>query len=92
MKKPAEQKPPAARSLLAYNVRSLRIELGLSQEALGIAAGFHRTYVSQVERGVANVTIDGLDRLATAVGVPVASLLAPLPVGGASPIARAQGA
>lgn len=77
MKKTVKQTPPPARTLLAYNIRSLRTELGLSQEALGVAAGFHRTYVSQVERSVANVTVDGLDRLAIALGVPVARLLSP---------------
>lgn len=78
MKKPAEQKPTSARTLLATNTRRLRTELGVSQEQLAVTAGFHRTYVSHVEREVANVTVDGLDKLAGALGVPVARLLAPI--------------
>lgn len=38
-------------------------------------AGFHRTYISQVERSVANISADGLDKLACALEVPVQRLL-----------------
>lgn len=74
MKNTGEQKPSMARGLLAKNVRTLRTSLGLSQEELGVAAGFHRTYVSQVERELANVTTDGLDRLASSLNVTVGRL------------------
>lgn len=66
---------PTARQLIAMNTRTLRERAGLSQEGLAATAGFHRTYVSQVERCVANVSADGLDKLAAALGVPVAALL-----------------
>lgn len=39
-------------------------------------ANFHRTYISQLERCVTNVTIDGLERLAMALGVDILELLA----------------
>ena len=64
-----------ARALLAANLKRLRLELGYSQEGLAELAGFHRTYVSQVERQVANVTLDNLQRLALVLDVPVALLL-----------------
>lgn len=38
-------------------------------------ANFHRTYVSQLERCVTNISIDGLERLANALSVDVAQLL-----------------
>ena len=38
-------------------------------------ADFHRTYVSQLERRVTNISIDGLERLAMALGVDIAALL-----------------
>lgn len=40
-------------------------------------ADFHRTYVSQLERCVTNISIDGLERIAHALDVDVVDLLAP---------------
>lgn len=51
--------------------------MGLSQEKLAEQAGFHRTYVSQVERGVANITLDNLDRLADELQVAAFVLIRP---------------
>jgi transcriptional regulator with XRE-family HTH domain len=65
---------PGARTLLAANVQRLRMEMGLSQEKLAELAGFHRTYVSQVERRVANATTDNIQKLADVLSVPVAEL------------------
>ncbi|MCG8276223.1 helix-turn-helix domain-containing protein [Stenotrophomonas sp. NLF4-10] len=53
----------------------MRNERGLSQEQLAELADFHRTYVSQLERCVTNISIDGLDRLATALEVDIVDLL-----------------
>ena len=69
----------SARVRLATNLRELRQAKGVSQEALGELAGLHRTYVSQVERAVNNVSLDNLDRLATALEVDIAELLAQRP-------------
>ncbi len=60
---------------MARNVRLLRAERGLSQEALAQEAGVNRTYLSDIERGTRNVSIDNLSRLAKALNVPVWSLL-----------------
>ena len=49
---------------------------GLSQEELADAAGIDRTYVSALERCRYSVSIDVLERLATALSVTPASLLA----------------
>lgn len=51
---------------------------GISQEGLAEVAGFHRTYVSQAERGVANISLDNMERLAKALKVDVADLLRPV--------------
>ena len=64
-----------ARRRIAANVRRLRMERGLSQEGMAELADFHRTYVSQLERCVTNISIDGLERLAMALGVEVTELL-----------------
>lgn len=62
-------------------MKRLRRERGLSQEKLGEHADFHRTYVSQLERCVTNISVDGLERLASALGVDVVELLQPLESG-----------
>jgi len=68
------ERVPDARTLLAINVQQLRTKMGISQEKLAELAGFHRTYVSQVERRVANATTDNIQKLADTLSVPVASL------------------
>ena len=50
----------------------------MSQEVLGEEAGLHRTYIGSVERGERNVSIDGMERLAKALGVDISDLLVKL--------------
>ena len=64
------------RALLAWNLRLLRTARGLSQERLAVDAGVARGWVSQLERQKGNTSLDLLDRLAKALDVPVADLLA----------------
>lgn len=65
------------RVLLAANLRRLRAERGLSQEALADRAGIHRTYLGSVERAERNIAIDNICRLASALEVDVRELLGP---------------
>jgi len=64
-----------ARQRVARNIRRLRLERGLSQEKMAELADFHRTYVSQLERCVTNISVDGLERLAKVLGVDITVLL-----------------
>ena len=57
-------------------VRSLRHQLGISQEILAEKAGLDRTYIGHVERGARNVSLSTIDKLARALDVSTASLLA----------------
>lgn len=68
-----------ARERVARKLRLLRTERKLSQEKMAELANFHRTYVSQLERCVTNISIDGLERLASALGVDISALPEPLP-------------
>ena len=59
-------------------VREVRMNLGLSQEELGFKSGLHRTYISDIERGVKNPTIVTIDTLAKALGMSISELFAGL--------------
>ncbi|MCJ2071325.1 helix-turn-helix domain-containing protein [Methylobacterium sp. J-030] len=74
-----------ARAIIGWNLRRLRVERGLSQERLALAAGIDRAYVGRVERGSENVTITTLEAMAQALAVPVADLLIAPPPGAARP-------
>lgn len=64
----------SARELLARHVRELRREKGWSQEDLAVASNLHRTYIGTVERAEQSITVDSIEKLATALDVPVAKL------------------
>lgn len=64
--------------IFSQNVRRSRQELGLSQEELAERAGLHRTYISSVERGERNVSLENIFSIANALGVPAEKLLTPL--------------
>lgn len=69
-------KPGDSRQRIAENLKRLRKSKGISQEKMAEMANFHRTYVSQLERCVTNISIDGLEKLALALEVDVTELLA----------------
>lgn len=60
-----------ARKRVAWNLRRVRVERGLSQEALAVDASIDRTYVSRLERGLENPTVAVLERLAEALGIGI---------------------
>ena len=65
-----------ARAIVARNIRRLRVERGVSQEAFAVDAGIDRTYVSRLERGLENPTVAVLERIAGALAVPITELFA----------------
>lgn len=64
------------RSLVAWNLRRLRVARGLSQERLALESGVDRAYVSGLERARENPTVDVLDRLAAILTTPLAAFFA----------------
>lgn len=70
------------RERIAANLKRLRSKRGLSQERMAELADFHRTYISQLERCVTNISIDGLGRIARALEVDVIELLRPIEISG----------
>jgi len=57
------------RALLAMNLKRLRLEREISQEALAADAAIDRAYLSELERQRGNATVDLLDRLAASLDV-----------------------
>jgi transcriptional regulator with XRE-family HTH domain len=66
----------ALRKAFGQAVRAVRLERGLSQERLAAIAGVDRTYISGLERGVRNPALSTQQRVAEALGVRLADLLA----------------
>ena len=64
-------------SIIAENVRALRVLKGFSQEELAEISGYHRTYVGMIERGERNISIATLEALAGSLGVEPQRLLEP---------------
>jgi transcriptional regulator with XRE-family HTH domain len=56
-------------------LREVRTRVGISQERLAELAGLHRTYVSSVERGGRNISLENIEALSNALGVTMAELM-----------------
>lgn len=56
-------------------VRTLRTARGISQERLAEEVGIHRTYIGDVERGLRNVGLLNVDRIARALATDLAGLM-----------------
>lgn len=65
----------SARRTLGERVRQQRRLLGISQEELAFRADIDRTYISQIERGVGNPSLQVLLRLAGVLQIKFAELV-----------------
>ncbi len=74
---------------IAARVRRIRAERGLSLEALAESSGVSRSMISLIERGQSSATAVVLEKLATGLGVPLASLF-DAPVTPAEPVSRRE--
>lgn len=55
-------------------VKALRREAGISQEDFADACGFARSYMSRIERGTSNLSLDGIERVTVGFGISVEEL------------------
>ena len=55
-------------------VREERLKLRLSQEKLAEKADVHRTYIGMIERAEKNITLENIEKISKALGVPIRSL------------------
>ena len=60
--------------LLGNAIKSRRSALGISQEELAARAGLHRTYVSDLERGARNPSLESVQKLASALELSLPTL------------------
>ncbi|WP_342710013.1 helix-turn-helix transcriptional regulator [Bradyrhizobium sp. B124] len=74
-----------ARALVAWNVRRIRVDRGISQEQLAYDAGIDRSYMGSLERLSENPTIDLLDRIAETLGVHLSEFFVQPPKGATTP-------
>lgn len=81
--------PRDLNSRIAGRVRGLRAELGLTLDALAAKSDVSRSMISLVERGESSPTAVVLEKIATGLGVPLASLFDD-PGAAASPISRRE--
>lgn len=59
---------------VGQRIRNYRTGLGLSQEKLAELSGCHPTYIGQLERGEKNATLESIEKIAAALGVPLSKL------------------
>jgi transcriptional regulator with XRE-family HTH domain len=64
----------SVKNKLGRKVRELRLSLKMSQTALAAKAETHQEFISDLERGEANPTLETIVRIATALGVHVVEL------------------
>ena len=55
-------------------VRRIRQERYISQEQLADMCGLHRTYISDIELGKRNVSLENIEKIAQAFGVSISKL------------------
>jgi transcriptional regulator with XRE-family HTH domain len=70
--------PDPSLQLLGATIRHYRKQRGISQHALATMIGFSRIYLGEVERGRRNISIKAILHIATALEVPLPTLLQPL--------------
>ncbi|MBL1209814.1 helix-turn-helix transcriptional regulator [Geminocystis sp. GBBB08] len=63
------------RTYVALSIKKIRKKRNLSQEALAYKANLDRTYISGVERGVRNITLDSLEQIVIALDMDIPTFL-----------------
>ena len=62
------------RKKFGERIRELRLAAGVSQEAFADKCGYARSYMSRIERGLANPSLDAVEVLAVALKVEAKEL------------------
>ena len=59
---------------IGQRIRNYRTQQKLSQEKLAELSGCHPTYIGQVERGEKNATLESIEKIASALNIPLSRL------------------
>lgn len=59
---------------IGKRIRNYRNNLGLSQEKLAELSGCHPTYIGQIERGEKNATLESIEKISSALDIPLSKL------------------
>ncbi len=60
--------------MIGKRIRNYRTAKGLSQEKLAEMSGCHATYIGQIERGEKNATVESIEKISSALQVPLSQL------------------
>ena len=63
------------RRILSNNIKNLRTQKKLSREELSLVLGVDNSYISKLEKGKINITLDKIEMLANYFGIEVYLLL-----------------
>ncbi len=55
-------------------IRKFRSEKNISQESFADMCGLHRTYISDIERGQRNVSLENIDKMAHALEIHISDI------------------
>jgi hypothetical protein len=72
-KRTVPQRKMQSNELIAQNVRRIRLQHNMSMASLAIDSGLPEAWVSRMERGMENCTVDQLEKLARALKVETAT-------------------
>ncbi|MCC8421119.1 MULTISPECIES: cell morphology transcriptional regulator XreR1 [Photorhabdus] len=68
------KKPNTIKSIFGQRVRYIRVTSGMSQEAFADKCGLDRTYISGIERGVRNPTLEVINVIANGLQIELKDL------------------
>jgi len=71
-KRAVSQKKMRSNELIAQNVKRIRLQHNMSMASLATDSGLSETWVSRMEHGLENCTVDQLEKLARALKVETA--------------------
>ena len=78
-KRPVARKKMQSNELIGVNVKRLRLQFNMSTASLAASSGLREGWVSRMEQGLENCTVDQLEKLARALKVETAAFFVPPP-------------
>ncbi|MDI6758670.1 MAG: helix-turn-helix transcriptional regulator [Candidatus Omnitrophota bacterium] len=61
--------------MLGLRIKEIRQKRKMSQEELSFESELHRTYISDIERGTRNVSIENIEKIAKALDVALKEIM-----------------